>query len=266
MQLINKHLFSNIKISQITNVVKEPEVVNELLKKIINELYEEYLQINTKKEHSKCSAMIAQKVESPDDINKSFFLSYPDSLYTSKKFTLNTIFNTSHLYNYINADDVSLNLSSEEETSFTDDIYQTLRAKNEFNQINDPNFYYRYHYAHSSAENIRLMDLLYDNISINENVVLMNTGRNLISERNDLMSLNNTELSSRINKIPKGNFNLNPYAINNMHNFNNNYNNGVMNINLNKYNNINFNNPNANISSNSSQITSLLKMPQMNRK
>ena len=266
LQLINKHLFSNIKISQITNVVKEPEVVNELLKKIINELYEEYLQINTKKEHSKCSAMIAQKVESPDDINKSFFLSYPDSLYTSKKFTLNTIFNTSHLYNYINADDVSLNLSSEEETSFTDDIYQTLRAKNEFNQINDPNFYYRYHYAHSSAENIRLMDLLYDNISINENVVLMNTGRNLISERNDLMSLNNTELSSRINKIPKGNFNLNPYAINNMHNFNNNYNNGVMNINLNKYNNINFNNPNANISSNSSQITSLLKMPQMNRK
>jgi hypothetical protein len=181
LQLINKHLFSNIKISQITNVVNEPELVNEVLKKIINELYEEYLQINTKKEHSKCSAMITQKVESPDDINKSFFLSYPDSLYTSKKFTLNTIFNTNHLYNYINEDDISLNLSSEEETSFTDDIYQTLRAKNEFNQINDPNFYYRYHYAHSSAENIRLMDLLYDNISINENVVLMNTGRNLPS-------------------------------------------------------------------------------------
>ena len=256
LQLINKNIYSNIKISQITSIVTDTVFVKQLLEKIINELYEEYLQINTKKEQSKNSAMIPQKVESSDDINKSFFLSYPDSLYMSKKFTLNTIFNTKNIYNYININDISLDLSSEEETSFTDDIYQTLRAKNEFNQFNDPYFYYRYHYAHASKENIKLMDLLCDNISLKENDLLINNG-NLLSERNDLLSLNNTDISSRLNTLSKNNFNLNlnPYAINNINNYNNN--------NFSKF---NFNNPNANISSNSSQITSLLKIPRINQK
>jgi hypothetical protein len=208
LQLINKNIYSNIKISQITSIVTDTVFVKQLLEKIINELYEEYLQINIKKEQSKNSAMIPQKVESSDDINKSFFLSYPDSLYMSKKFTLNTIFNTKNIYNYININDISLDLSSEEETSFTDDIYQTLRAKNEFNQFNDPYFYYRYHYAHASKENIKLMDLLCDNISLKENDLLINNG-NLLSERNDLLSLNNTDISSRLNTLSKNNFNLN---------------------------------------------------------
>ena len=156
---------------------------------------------------------------------------------------------TKNIYNYININDISLDLSSEEETSFTDDIYQTLRAKNEFNQFNDPYFYYRYHYAHASAENIRLLDLLNDNVSINENQrLIINNGMNLnlISDRNDLLSLNNnnTDLSSRINQISRNNnFNLNSYN-----------------------NNFNLNNPNVNLSSNSSHITSLLKMPKMKKK
>ena len=275
LQLINKHIYSSIKISQTTNIVQDKEFVHQLLEKIINELYEEYLQNKTKKEQSKYSAMVAQD-EGNDDITKYFFLSYPDSLYTSKKFTLNIIFKSGHINNYININDISLNLSSEEETSFTDDVYQTLRNKNEFNQFNDPYFYYRYHYAHASAENIRLLDLLNDNVSINENQrLIINNGMNLnlISDRNDLLSLNNnnTDLSSRINQISRNNnFNLNPYAINNMNFNNNNFlnnNGGIMKLNLNSYNNnFNLNNPNVNLSSNSSHITSLLKMPQMNQK
>ena len=75
--------------------------------------------INTKKEKAENS------------LNKLFFFSYPDSLYISKKFTLNCLFETGQLIHYINPNDISLNLSSDEETSFTDDIYQTLRNKNQ---------------------------------------------------------------------------------------------------------------------------------------
>ena len=171
-------------------------------------------------------------------------MSYPDSLYISKKFTLNTIFQTGQLSHYINPNDISLNLSSEEETSFTDDVYQTLRDNNNFNQINDPYFYYRYHYANASAESQRLMDLLNDNVTLNENSILLKAAKsgNIILN-NDLMSFNKTDISSGRNiLIKKEPFSLNPYLMNNYNNFNN----------------------NGNISSNSSQITSLL--PKMKRK
>ena len=225
LQFINKHIYSNINISQITDVVNKQEFVHQLLEKIISELYDEYLQINSQKEQSKYSAMINTKKEKAENsLNKLFFLSYPDSLYISKKFTLNCLFETGQLIHYINPNDISLNLSSDEETSFTDDIYQTLRNKNQFNQFNDPYFYYRYHYANASAESRGLMDLLYDNVSLNENDILLkgiNLNKNLI-------------------KIGG----------------NNNYdNNGVVKINLNHNN----NNNNNNISGNTSQITSLFQ-------
>ena len=218
LQFINKHIYSNINISQITDVVNKQEFVHQLLEKIISELYDEYLQINSQKEQSKYSAMINNKKEKAEvSLNKLFFLSYPDSLYISKKFTLNSLFETGQLMHYINPNDISLNLSSEEETSFTDDVYQTLRNKNQFNQYNDPYFYYRYHYANASAESRGLMDLLYDNVSLSENDILLN-------------GINNN----------KNLINIEP----------NNYdkNDGVVKINLN-YNN--------NISNNPSQITSL---------
>ena len=224
LQFINKHIYSNINISQITDVVNKQEFVHQLLEKIISELYDEYLQINSQKEQSKYSAMINTKKEKAENsLNKLFFLSYPDSLYISKKFTLNCLFETGQLIHYINPNDISLNLSSDEETSFTDDIYQTLRNKNQFNQFNDPYFYYRYHYANASAESRGLMDLLYDNVSLNENDIL----------------LNNINLNKNLIKIGG----------------NNNYdNNGVVKINLNH-----INNNNNNISGNTSQITSLFQ-------
>ena len=224
LQLINKQIYSNIKINQVTDIVNKPKFVHQLLEKIVGELYEEYLQINSQKEQSKYSAMINTKKEKAENsLNKLFFLSYPDSLYISKKFTLNCLFETGQLIHYINPNDISLNLSSDEETSFTDDIYQTLRNKNQFNQFNDPYFYYRYHYANASAESRGLMDLLYDNISLNENDIL----------------LNNINLNKNLIKIGG----------------NNNYdNNGVVKINLNH-----INNNNNNISGNTSQITSLFQ-------
>ena len=256
LQLVNKQIYSNVKFSQITAIVSKKEFVHQLLQKIVGELYEEYLQINSQKEQAKFSAMVNKPEKAEVSLNKLFFLSYPDSLYISKKFTLNTLFQTGQLDQLINPNDISLNLSSEEETSFTDDVYQTLRDKNQFNAYNDPYFYYRFHYANASKESQRLMDLLYDNVSISENQILLNMGKNNKNmEPNELMSLNNTDISSRQIKTQN---NLNPYLINNLNN------NGIMDmkINLNNYNNFNFNNPN--ISSNSSQITSLL--PKMNRK
>ena len=255
LQLVNKQIYSNIKFSQITAIVSKKEFVHQLLQKIVGELYEEYLQINSQKEQAN-SAMVNKPEKAEVSLNKLFFLSYPDSLYISKKFTLNTLFQTGQLDQLINPNDISLNLSSEEEASFTDDVYQTLRDKNQFNAYNDPYFYYRFHYANASKESQRLMDLLYDNVSISENQILLNMGKNNKNiEPNELMSLNNTDISSRQIKTQN---NLNPYLINNLNN------NGIMDmkINLNNYNNFNFNNPN--ISSNSSQITSLL--PKMNRK
>ena len=260
LQLVNKQIYSNVKFSQVTDIVSKKDFVHQLLQKIVGELYEEYLQINSQKEQAKFSAMVNKTEKAEVSLNKLFFLSYPDSLYISKKFTLNTLFQTGQLDQLINPNDISLNLSSEEETSFTDDVYQTLRDKNQFNSYNDPYFYYRFHYANASKESQRLMDLLYDNVSINENQILLNMGKNNKNlgniEPNELMSLNNTDISSR--QIQSQN-NLNPYLINNLNN------NGIMNmkINLNNYNNFNANN-NPNMSTNSSQITSLL--PKMNRK
>jgi hypothetical protein len=102
LQSINKHIYSNIKIRQVIDIKKQPEFVHQLLKKIVNELYEEYLQINTQKEQSKCSSMVNKSESNQISLNKSFFLSYPDSLYISKKFTLNTIFKLGQLDHYIN--------------------------------------------------------------------------------------------------------------------------------------------------------------------
>ena len=218
LQFINKYIYSNINISQITDVVNKQEFVHQLLEKIISELYDEYLQINSQKEQSKYSAMINNKKEKAEvSLNKLFFLSYPDSLYISKKFTLNSLFETGQLMHYINPNDISLNLSSDEETSFTDDVYQTLRNKNQFNQYNDPYFYYRYHYANASAESRGLMDLLYDNVSLSENDILLNG----INHHKNLIN------------IKPNNYDKNE---------------GVVKINLNH---------NNNISNNPSQITSL---------
>ena len=94
------------------------------------------------------------------------------------------------------------------------------------------------------------MDLLNDNVSFNENLVLLNHNINRIY--NDIASLNNTGISI----TTKNNY-FNPYIINN--------NNGIVNTNLNDYNNFIGNN-NPNISSNSSHITSLLKMQKMKKK
>ena len=269
LQLVNKQIYSNIKLSQVTDVVRNKEFLHNLLEKIVNDLYEEYLQINTQKEQSKYSATVYQPSPDEDTINREFFLNYPDSLYITKKFTLNTIFKKGQLDHYINQNDISLNLSSEEETSFTDDVYQTLREKNEFNQFNDPYFYYRYHYANASVESRRLMDLLNDNVSINENQGLLGINKNLLMmEHNDLNSLNNNDITKRISNLPKINFQINPYKINNYNN------NGYMKMNMNNYHNKFYrpsgnnknNNNKPNVSTNSSQITSLLKIPKMKRK
>ena len=166
---------------------------------------------------------------------------------------MNTIFKLGQLDHYINPKDISLDLSSEEETNITEDLYQTLRERNQFNQFNDPYFYNRFHYANDSTESQRLMDLLNDNVSFNENLVLLNHNNNRIY--NDIASLNNTGISI----TTKNNY-FNPYIINN--------NNGIVNTNLNDYNDYNnfIGNNNPNISSNSSHITSLLKMQKMKKK
>ena len=93
--------------------------------------------------------------------------------------------------------------------------------------------------------------LLNDNVTFNENIVLLNHNNRIY---NDITSLNNTDIS-----IGKNNY-FNPYIINN--------NNGIVNTNLNNYYDYNnfIGNNNPNISSNSSHITSLLKMPKMKTK
>ena len=256
LDIIDKRVKSYL--SKDNNIDKKPQEYHHLIENIANTLYEEYIQNNQKKEQSKYSALIINNQEKENhSLNKSFFLSYPDSLYISKKFTLNSIFQDHQLDNYINPNDISLNLSSEEETSITDDIYQTLREKNQFNEKNDPYFYYRYHYANSSVESRQLMDLLYDNVSLSEKNGLLNAGKNknnlLNIESNDL-SFNNTEISSR--RIISKNSQLpTPF---NLYGFNNIDDDGVVKINLNNYNN------NPNFSSNSSQITSLIKIPKNN--
>ena len=205
IKIINKQIYSNIRFSQATEICKDQQAVHQLLEKIANSLYEEYIQIDSQVEETKESSMIKRKIIDETSLNRSFYVSYPDSLYITKKFTLNTIFKSGQLNKYINPNDLSLNLSSEEEENpIIDNIYQTLREKNEFNMFNDPYFYYRYHYANASAESRQLMDLLNDNVTISENEVLLNIQKNKIKnlsklDKNDLMSGNNTDLSSRRN-------------------------------------------------------------------
>lgn len=204
IKIINKQIYSNIKINQIAEICKNKQAVHKLLGKISNSLYEEYIQINAHKEESKVSALIQRKENDEVSINKSFYVSYPDSLYITKNLTLQTIFKSKQINLYINPNDISLDLSSEDESPIIDNIYQALRTKNQYNMRNDPYFYYRYHYANVSNESRQLMDLLNDNISINENEILLNIQRNnnknlLHLDKIDLMSLNPTDLSSRQN-------------------------------------------------------------------
>ena len=249
LKLINKQIYSNIKISQATEICKNKKAVQEILEKIANSLYEEYIQINAQEIESKESAMV-KKVEGDEvSLNKSFYISYPDSLYISKKLTLNSIFKSGQLEQYINPNDISLNLSSEEENPVIDNIYKTLREKNQFNEYNDPYFYYRYNYANASVESRQLMDLLNDNASINENEILLDIQKNkniIHLDSNDLMSMNITDLSSRRN-IP---INL-PFRQYNIKNVN--YNNNFGQININTFNN-NIKDNYYNASSTSSQL------------
>ena len=245
IKIINKQIYSNIKINQETEICKNKQSVHELLEKIVNSLYEEYIQINAQEVESKESAMVKRADEDEFSLNKSFYISYPDSLYISKKLTLNTIFKSGQLDQYINPNDISLNLSSEDENSVIDNIYNTIREKNQFNQYNDPYFYHRYIYAKASAESRQLMDLLNDNVPISERDILINLEKNknkniIHFDSNDLMSLNVTDLSSRRNISL--NFPFNQYNIKNF-----NYNNNLGQIN---YNNLN----NNNLSSTSSEI------------
>jgi hypothetical protein len=203
IKIINKQIYRNIKFSQATEICKDKNAVHQLLEKITNSLYEEYIQLDAKEVESKESAMITKKDIDEMSLNKSFYISYPDSLYISKNLTLKTIFKSRLLNQYINPNDISLNLSTEEESPIIDNIYQTLRQKNQFNQYNDPYFYYRYHYANASLESRQLMDLLNDNVSISENELLNiqnNNKNNLFHyDKRDLKSINVTELSSRRN-------------------------------------------------------------------
>ena len=203
IKIINKQIYRNIKFSQATEICKDKNAVHQLLEKISNSLYEEYIQLDAKEVESKESAMINKKDIDEMSLNKSFYISYPDSLYISKNLTLKTIFKSRLLNQYINPNDISLNLSTEEESPIIDNIYQTLREKNQFNQYNDPYFYYRYHYANASLESRQLMDLLNDNVSISENELLniQNINKNNLFhyDKRDLKSINVTELSSRRN-------------------------------------------------------------------
>ena len=256
IKIINKQLYSNMKISQENEICKNPRAVQNLLEKIANSLYEEYIQINAQEEESKESAMVYKKKEDHDEmsLNRSFYVQYPDSLYITKKLTLKTIFESKILAQYINPNDISLELSEEEESPVVDNMYQTIREKNEFNKFNDPYFYYRYHYANATKESRQLMDLLNDNVSINENEILLNLekmrNKNVIREHNDLFSINNTELSSR--KKLQTNLPFNPYV--------NNYHSNLAQINLNKNQQDNY----YNVSSSSSQIRNILKINGIN--
>ena len=247
LKLINKLIYSKIKISQATEICSNPKAIHQLLEKIANNLYEEYVQINAQEVESKESAMIKKKEEDETSLNRSFYLEYPDSLYITKKLTLKSIFKSGNLDQYINPNDISLDLSTEEESPIIDNIYQALREKNEFNQYNDPHFYYRYHYAHASVESQQLMDLLRDNVSLSENEILLNLGKNNMFEPSDLMSLNVTDFSSRKNLSKR--YPLKPtIGINNYNIYHNDYLNNKAIDNL------------YNISSTSSQIRPMIKI------
>jgi hypothetical protein len=248
IKIINKQIYSNIKISQITEICRNKEFVHQLLEKIANRLYDEYIQLNAQETESKESAMIIKKNSDESSLNKSFFLSYPDSLYISKKFTLNTIFKSGQLNEYINPNNISLDLSSEDEDPLVDNILETLQNKKDFNKLNTP-YYYSKH-SHPNTESRQLMDLLNDNVSIAETQFLLNleknNKRNLRIEPNDLFSMNLTDLSSRRNLSRNNFFPYNP----------NNINNNLNPININK----NIGNNIFNLSSGSSQIKPLPKI------
>lgn len=251
IKIINKQIYSNIKINQITEICSNKEFVHQLLEKIANRLYDEYIQLNAQETESKESAMIIKKNSDESSLNKSFFLSYPDSLYISKKFTLNTIFKSGQLNEYINPNNISLDLSSEDEDPLVDNILETLQNKKDFNKRNTP-YYYTKH-SHPNTESRQLMDLLNDNVSIAETQFLLNleknNKRNLRIEPNDLFSMNLTDLSSRRNISRNNFFPTKPYNPNNI-------NNNLRPININN----NIGNNNFNLSSGSSQIKPLPKI------
>ena len=251
IKIINKQIYSNIKINQITEICSNKEFVHQLLEKIANRLYDEYIQLNAQETESKESAMIIKKNSDESSLNKSFFLSYPDSLYISKKFTLNTIFKSGQLNEYINPNNISLDLSSEDEDPLVDNILETLQNKNDFNKRNTP-YYYTKH-SHPNTESRQLMDLLNDNVSIAETQFLLNleknNKRNLRIEPNDLFSMNLTDLSSRRNISRNNFFPTKPYNPNTI-------NNNLRPININN----NIGNNNFNLSSGSSQIKPLPKI------
>ena len=250
IKLINKQIYSNIQIEQFTKICSNQKAVHELFKKIINSLYEEYILIKAKEKKSKESAMIQKKDTIDNSLNKSFYLSYPNSLYISKRFTLNTIFNSGQLSDYMNPNDISLNLSSDEDTEETENIFKWLREKNQFTQNNDPYFYNRYHYAKASKESTELMDLMRDNYSDNikqliPKYYLKNKNKNENTNKDYSVNIN-TDLSS------KNNFNINNtlYLKPNFINNNNYYN--------------NFNPLQENYSMNSSQIMNLMQTKDNN--
>ena len=74
LQLVNKQIYSNVKFSQVTDIVSKKDFVHQLLQKIVGELYEEYLQINSQKEQAKFSAMVNKTEKAEVSLNKLFFL------------------------------------------------------------------------------------------------------------------------------------------------------------------------------------------------
>jgi hypothetical protein len=215
LKIIKKTIDSNINSNQASQICKNKDNLHSLVEKIVRALYEEYIQNNVH-EKSKESAFISKQQseeETQTDLNKSFYISYPDTLYLSKKLTLNVIFKYGQFGNFIDLNDISLDLSSEEDNSINENFYENLRNRNEFNKRNDPLFYHRYQYANASKEGKQLMDLLNDNdnINTNNNIIMKdNNGPNniLYIESKDLMSLNVTDFSSRKNLLK---YNVNPY-------------------------------------------------------
>ena len=204
IKIINKQIYSNIKISQITEISKDKNRVHQLLEKIENNLYEEYMKIKINKNEYKESAMIMNQGNDESSFNKSFYLYYPNSLLISKQFTLENLFKSGQLSQFINPDDISLDLSSEEDDPIFNNLNKLLKKKKEINKLTDPDNFTKYYFA--NAESKQLIDLLNDNLSISENELLLKTGNNKKTQKTrieniDLPSHNITELSSLKNNI-----------------------------------------------------------------
>ena len=62
IKIINKPIYSNIKINQDAEIFYNSEALRQILEKIVNCLYEEYIKINAQKVKSKESANVKKKV------------------------------------------------------------------------------------------------------------------------------------------------------------------------------------------------------------